>query len=348
MRKKTERYLKNGCRVLFLLYLLCLLKIILFKYRSAADTFSMLAAGERSGFRSYNLIPFQSIAAFLRLMGEGSFSRGFHNLIGNLFVFAPFGYFLPLLHPRCRKWQTVLTGALLLSGVLEVLQYVLYLGSADIDDVLLNGLGAVCGFWFFLGIRKCTPNRRAQRYAATMVLSVFGFWAAGYLAVHYFGLMFGLSGGKSQPLRSAERPAVAGTRTDDDDDRFREWPGEARNADAEDAARRAEDAEEQERYGMILEWSDPRIVINRIHVEDVGNGIGIARIDLEEPDLQTVWVTETTKYLQKDIYDVNGEKVELREAAKDDLKRDANIQIRGYQREDRFYAEEITIENFLF
>lgn len=60
-----------------------------------------------------------------------------------------------------------------------------------------------------------------------------------------------------------------------------------------------------------------------------------------------VYITETTKYTQKDIYDVNGNRVETREASKEDLKIDSRINIKGYQ-SDKLYATEIVIENSLY
>lgn len=77
-----------------------LIKIVLFKYRGLIITFDKLIVGELSGFHSFNIIPFQSIWEFTKLMFSGYFLRGFNNIVGNVFVFAPLGYFIPLLYKK--------------------------------------------------------------------------------------------------------------------------------------------------------------------------------------------------------------------------------------------------------
>ncbi len=416
MSDRKERCLKNCCRVIFVLYLLFLTKIILFKYRGFAATLHGILAGGLSGFRSYNIVPFRSILEFAKLMLDGYFSRSFDNLVGNILVFAPLGYFLPLLHKKCRDWKRVASLAFLVSVSFEVLQYVLYLGSADVDDVLLNLSGALAGFLFFRGIERRTDKKLARRYAATIGLSAIGFLAAGYVAVAYFGLMFGIPDPGSQGGLSAEGSVQPGEWASDGQvgviseggqDGFDSEADEAQTDaaetdgaevneaetdavktdeadEAETDAAKTDEADEAEAdgtevneaetdaaqtdeakadkaegnkagseeafamYGMIMELLDSGVVINRVKEEDLGNGKGVASINLEEPDAQTVYLTENTNYAWKDIYDVNGDKVEIREAAKEDLEIDRNIDIKGYRADGKFYAAEITIENFLF
>ena len=105
--------------------------------------------------------------------------------------------------------------------------------------------------------------------------------------------------------------------------------------------------EEFDIYGHITAYDNSSITINKVKEEDFGEGKGIASGSVENLDLQTVYITETTKYTQKDIYDVNGNRVETREASKEDLKIDTRINIKGYQ-SDKLYATEIVIENSLY
>ena len=216
MREKRKIYLKCCCQMIFIIYVLFLIKIILFKYRGLVPTLNMFIAGELSGFHSYNIIPFQSILEFTKLMFNGYFSRGFNNIIGNILVFAPFGYFLPLLYKKCRKWKTVILLAFPISFLFEILQYFLYLGSADIDDVILNLLGATLGFCFFQVIKRVTYQKQTQRYVATVVMSVIGFFVAGYLAVDYFGIMFGITNRGNQNDLSENNNILSSELTNDD------------------------------------------------------------------------------------------------------------------------------------
>ena len=63
---------------------------------------------------------------------------------GNVAWFLPLGFLLPAVRRRGNFAETVLAGLLLSSGI-EVLQWLLGTGVADVDDVLLNGLGTALG-----------------------------------------------------------------------------------------------------------------------------------------------------------------------------------------------------------
>ncbi len=337
--KSKTRFLRVCCHIIFIVYFLLLIKIVLFKYRGFLTTFDKLITGELDGFRSYNVIPFQSIWEFTKLMFSGHFSRGFNNIIGNIFVFAPFGYFVPLLHKKCQKAKTVVLAGFCVSLIFEICQYFLYLGSADIDDIMLNLLGVILGFLFFKTVKKITYKKQTVRYIATIILSIIGFIVAGYLAVNYFGIMFGISNKRDQVNSSDDLP---GDFTDNE--QFAVITDDA----IDDAGDVTDDASDDKFEGNITSFDDSSITVNKIEVKDLENGASIAVSNEQNPVLQTVYITETTKYTQKDIYDVNGDKVEIREATKEDLEIDKHINIKGYQSDNKFFATEIIINNFLF
>ena len=71
------------------------------------------------------------------------------NLVGNVVMFIPLGFLLPKVSARQRKlWRTVLTTALLIMLV-EMAQLFSLRGSCDVDDVILNVLGAVIGYGIY-------------------------------------------------------------------------------------------------------------------------------------------------------------------------------------------------------
>ncbi len=368
-RQTKKKILRLCCRMIFLAYLVFLLKIVLFKYKGLGVFLRQLGTGEWKGFRSYNSVPFRSILESIKMIFHGQFSRGLANMAGNIFLFVPLGYFLPLLEKRYRKWETVLLTGFLISLLLEAGQYFLYLGSADIDDVLLNLSGTALGFLFFNIIKLLTYRKEIRRYAATLLLSAVGFAAAGYLAVDYFGIMFGImgqnrqitdgrGGGNTLTGHPKGEGAVSyiGSGKEANEKTDREADKEAAGGAGDKAAQR--DAEKtgrgegesggEELYGLIMELDGSRLAINVIEVQDLGEGRGIASINMEKPNIQTVYLNETTKYTQKDIYDANGDKVVTRDAGKEDLETDKTIAIKGRWSGDRFYAEEVEIKNFLF
>ena len=348
-------FLRICCHVIFIVYFIFLIKIVLFKYKGLITTFDQLITGELKGFHSYSIIPFQSICEFTKMMFSGNFSRGFNNIVGNVFVFAPFGYFLPLLYEKGRKWKNVALAGFFVSLFFEICQYFLYLGSGDIDDTILNLLGVALGFSFFWGMETITYKKETQRYVVTIILSIIGFIVAGYLAVDYFGIMFGIKKQNTQSYLPDSSNSLKIDFSDNEqveissDGKFGEEQlktGADNESDEEHIKACSDD--EFDMYGNITAFDDSSITINKIETEDLGDGKDIAVMSVENPDLKTVYIDETTKYIQRDIYDVNGDKVETRDASKEDLEIDQHININGYYSDNIFYATEIEIYNFLF
>jgi glycopeptide antibiotics resistance protein len=97
---------------------------------------------------------------------QGIASREFLVLVGNLLAFAPLGALIPLFLGR-RSLLLVFVGALALSLGIETGQLAVstVLGyayrTADVDDVILNVLGATLGYVIFLGVGVVTRARRS-------------------------------------------------------------------------------------------------------------------------------------------------------------------------------------------
>ena len=74
----------------------------------------------------------------------------FLNLGGNIIGFLPFSFFLPVISRMFRKgWLVTLLGCLM-SSCVELVQMVTRTGCCDVDDVILNTLGAAIGYLLFL------------------------------------------------------------------------------------------------------------------------------------------------------------------------------------------------------
>ena len=75
------------------------------------------------------------------------------NFVGNIVMFIPIGFLLPLLWKKFdRAWRTVGIG-FLLSLIIEILQLP-QMRSSDVDDLWLNTLGACIGYVLY----KILPN----------------------------------------------------------------------------------------------------------------------------------------------------------------------------------------------
>ena len=75
-------------------------------------------------------------------------------LVENVLLFIPFGILAPLTFYKMRKGKQVALGALVISILIEAAQYVFQCGKTEVDDVILNCLGAMIGYGLFVLGRK--------------------------------------------------------------------------------------------------------------------------------------------------------------------------------------------------
>ena len=94
-----------------------------------------------------NLEPFHTIRLFLKVLDQQAYSAAaVINLGGNVIMFIPLGFFLPRVFPSLNRfWRTLLATALIITAV-ELAQLFTLLGSCDIDDLILNVMGATLGY----------------------------------------------------------------------------------------------------------------------------------------------------------------------------------------------------------
>ncbi len=100
-----------------------------------------------------NLIPLRTLRHQLRLLTDTArpwlIRHAAINLGGNVALFVPLGIFLPRLFPRLRRlWKVLAVTAGIITAV-EAVQVLTLLGRCDIDDLILNLLGAALGYWLY-------------------------------------------------------------------------------------------------------------------------------------------------------------------------------------------------------
>ena len=145
--------------VIFVLYLMTLLSIILFKGRF--DRLPELITTAKPRQNNINLEPFATIKLFLNAYRQNIIPKAsLRNLIGNIVIFVPYGFLIPVLARRSAFLLTHITGILLII-LIELTQWLTSWGVLDIDDLVLNLSGIFVG-WLLLrramlfGIRKRT------------------------------------------------------------------------------------------------------------------------------------------------------------------------------------------------
>lgn len=151
--------------VVFAVYVGFALKLLLFSRPPGSE-------------RSFNLIPFGSVADFLFSGSVGVRNLAFGNIAGNVILFVPLGAYVSVL----TNWTAARTMIIVASAsiAVEVLQGVFGLGASDVSDVILNCLGGLIGIQLILLLRLLLRKRDRVR-TAVAVLSIVALPVLSYL-----------------------------------------------------------------------------------------------------------------------------------------------------------------------
>jgi colanic acid biosynthesis glycosyl transferase WcaI len=108
----------------------------------------------RSGY-SYdiNLVPVINTWRELKYLAEIGRFNYLSNIFGNILLFFPLPVILKM-YIKVYKFLNVLLISMLFSIAIETLQYIFKVGVADIDDVILNTVGACFGYYFIAHSKK--------------------------------------------------------------------------------------------------------------------------------------------------------------------------------------------------
>lgn len=131
---------QTAMEALFVGYMAAMLYVVLFPITWRPDDSRLVS--------SYvNLVPACTIVGIIRDFPE----RVTQQIVGNVVLFVPLGFLLPLLGARYRRFAMTAAVGLAVSLGIELTQLVLLLTLAarrtvDIDDVILNVTGACLGY----------------------------------------------------------------------------------------------------------------------------------------------------------------------------------------------------------
>lgn len=148
--KKRKDLSKEIVTISFVLYLLLLTWIIVFKVRIDISSLKYI--------RSINFIPFKS---------NGSIN-GMKETIINLLLFIPLGMYLQFFSKK-QKYMSI-TMVILISFIFEILQYVFHIGVSDITDIIMNTLGGIIGMLLMFILYKLL-NKKINSDQVNIIIS---------------------------------------------------------------------------------------------------------------------------------------------------------------------------------
>lgn len=99
-------------------------------------------------------VPFETINQYCTYVFNWDKIEFIKNIFGNIILFIPYG-FLGILYPRLKQFKWLFITFFITINIIEFSQFYFKRGFADVDDVILNTLGASIGFfiykkWFFV------------------------------------------------------------------------------------------------------------------------------------------------------------------------------------------------------
>lgn len=141
---------KELSMLIFGVYILCLFQVVTFQ--------------DDTSWSSNNFIPFQEIFRY------NITSRLFiKNVLGNLIMFLPFGFFISY-YLKVEKMYLPVFLTAIASISIEIVQ--MMIGRVfDVDDILLNLLGGICGF-FIYNIIRIISEKLPKIFKSEIVLNI--------------------------------------------------------------------------------------------------------------------------------------------------------------------------------
>ena len=150
---------KTALLCIFITYITAVVCIVFFPMPNDEEPIEYL-----NGYTWYNFVPFATITEAL---SNGFGVTAFLQIFGNILLSVPFGFFVMMWMKKPKLWK-MFVFAFAFTVTIEVTQ--MFLGfaihsmyrNADIDDVILNAIGAFIGF----GLYKILPKSFKQKLTA--------------------------------------------------------------------------------------------------------------------------------------------------------------------------------------
>ncbi|GGA76919.1 VanZ family protein [Ornithinibacillus halotolerans] len=135
--KRDVDYIREVLIIAFLIYAETLLYLTLYP-----------GNGRINEEVTINIIPFETIKLYLNFPGD--FTLQVINLLGNVVVFIPIGFLIPLLFKNISFGKIFVIG-LISTLFIETMQLILSINgiisrSFDVDDLILNTIGVIVGY----------------------------------------------------------------------------------------------------------------------------------------------------------------------------------------------------------
>ena len=151
--RQQKDIIRKGSWLLFLMYMAVMIYFLFFSegfHRTDGSLYQ------------YNLNLFQEIKRGFWCLEHGNVQYFIINVVLNVVAFIPFGFILPIISPKNRKFFNIFLLSLEMTLAIEILQMVFQVGIFDVDDIFMNTLGGTLGYILY-EISYRLLQKQAQR-----------------------------------------------------------------------------------------------------------------------------------------------------------------------------------------
>lgn len=141
MNKKTKNRIRE--LVPYFTLLVYLMTLIWRMFFFAYDGFIRF----QSKSMAYNLIPFKTISDFIKGYHNYEPHIIVYNLLGNVIIFMPLGFLLPFVLKKNNNLEYVFIISFFTILLAESMQLIFRVGVFDVDDLILNLIGCLIGYF---------------------------------------------------------------------------------------------------------------------------------------------------------------------------------------------------------
>ena len=146
--EKREKLLRSALSFSFVLYLILLVNFLFFE-SSFSRGYGLIFMQSSETIADYldhflNVEPFSMIRRYLYgySIGTVPLDSFLMNIVGNFILLMPFAFFLPMFYKKQNNFFIFFFTVALTSATAEVLQVLFMMGTGDIDDLMMNTVGA--------------------------------------------------------------------------------------------------------------------------------------------------------------------------------------------------------------
>ena len=157
-RKLKSSAVREFLLAFFVLFMTGLIALVFHSDEATSSTDAHYGPFERIRLKYHvHMTPFESISGYFKNIGSVDFMI---NIVGNIVMFIPLGFFLPLFWKQWWKFWKIAIVAVGFPLFIETTQ--LFLNRhVDIDDIILNALGVVVGYFIYKLLSYSFPKLRS-------------------------------------------------------------------------------------------------------------------------------------------------------------------------------------------